>query len=165
MAKYWLLHKSFTSIHFIVTSFDIVHWFSNLGICSVLFFNTCLHLFIIFYFFSNGIPISSLFLEFICIRHRFWFHNSFSYFISINSPATSAVSWTNFLELVVAASSPVFVAVFNDIFPYCLDKFLENGKKPYSLTWLHRITCNFCLSIGSVKLNLFQFLTVYIFDP
>ena len=49
----------------------------------------------------------------------------------INSPVASAALWSTFLEEVVKASSPVF----NNCFPYFLDRFLANDKNIYPLTY------------------------------
>lgn len=60
----------------------------------------------------------------------------------INSPDTAALQ-TSFLKPVSATSSPVFVAVSNNLLPYLLDRFLENDKNQYPLTY--------SLILGSVE--------------
>ena len=61
----------------------------------------------------------------------------------INSPIASAALWTTFLEADFRASSPVFVAVSNNCFPYLLDIFFVNDKNPYPLIYF--------LVLGSIE--------------
>ena len=88
--------------------------------------------------FSGGISFSSTFLEFV---------SDFKIFLAIlfpkNPHVASAVFWTTFLEVVFAASNYVFVAVSNNYFPYLLDRFFENDKNPYPLTYF--------LVLGSIE--------------
>ena len=60
---------------------------------------------------------------------------------SINSPVALAISWTNFLEAVFAASIFVLLVVFNNFFVYLLDRFLANDKNPYPLTYALVVGC------------------------
>ena len=67
-------------------------------------------------FFSGEITISSTFLEF-------------------SSAGVSAALQTTFLDEVFRASYPIFVAASNTFLLYLLDRFLENDKNPYPLTY------------------------------
>ena len=63
----------------------------------------------------------------------FWIYNFISDFVSYEFYFASAVLWITFSEAVFKASSPAFVAVSINCFPYLLDKFLANDKNPYPL--------------------------------
>ena len=60
----------------------------------------------------------------------------------IKSPVASAVFCTTLLEVVFAASIPVFVAVSVIFLPYLSPNFLAKEKNPYLLTYF--------LNFGSV---------------
>ena len=77
------------------------------------FYNTFLNSFSIASLFSGGIMI----------------------LFPINLPIASAALCSNFYEEVLKAFSPVVVAVSNNCFPYLLNRFLENDKKPCPLTY------------------------------
>ena len=82
---------------------------------SVPFYNICLKSFNIPCLFSGGITISSTFLEFASER-SIGFAILLAILFPVNFPVSSAVLWNTFLEAVFVASSPVFVAVFNNFY-------------------------------------------------
>ena len=55
--------------------------------------------------------------------------------LPIRSPVASAVFCTTLLEVVFAASIPVFVAVSINLLPYLSLNFLANDRKPYPCTY------------------------------
>ena len=69
-------------------------------------------MFSIFSLLSARITISSIFLEFI-LDIGFGFTILSEILFSMNSTVALAVSWTNYLEAVVRASSPTFVTVYS----------------------------------------------------
>ena len=61
----------------------------------------------------------------------------------IKSPVASSVFQTTRLEVVFAASIPVFLAVSINFLPYLLPNFFAYDKKPYSRMYF--------LNLGSVE--------------
>ena len=101
-------------------------------------YNTCLNSFNISSLVSDGIIISSTFLEFSSIT-GFCFRTLSAILIIKNLPVASAALWNTFLEAVFKASN----CVSNNCFLYLLEKIIAIDKNPYSLTYF--------IVLGSIK--------------
>ena len=80
--------------------------------------------------FSGEITISSIFLE---------FYSGTDFGLTILSAILFPMLQLPYGILFFAlktASSPIFVVVSNNCFPYLVDRFLANDKNPYPLTYI-----------------------------
>ena len=69
----------------------------------------------------------------------------------IKSPVASPIFCTTLIEVVFAASIPVYVALSINFLPYLSPSFLAKDKKPYPLTYF--------LNFGSVEYLIFIIFT------
>ena len=103
--------------------------------CSVSLYSTCLNSFSISSLFSSGITISSTFFGFSSgTGFNFTVYSEIAF--PMNLPVDSAVICTTYFEAVFTTSSPVFVGVSNNYFPYLLEIFLANDKIPQPSRYL-----------------------------
>ena len=107
-------------------------------------YNTCINSVNISCFLSEGITVSSTFLQ-LSLGASLGFTILSAVFIPIHSPVASAVLWTYFLEAVFRTSSLVLVAAFNIFSPYLSNRFLTNNKNLHPLMYF--------LVLGSIELR------------
>ena len=117
LAEYYhLINHLIQSIFWSKTLTQLNHLIIQI-FCSVPLYNTCLNSFSISSFFSSGITISSTFFGF-SSGTGFNFTILSAILFPMNLPVNSATLCTTYLEAVFTTSSPVFVGVSNNYFPF-----------------------------------------------